>query len=100
MSATTIAPYRSQAQAARAGFPQLLRAEWTKFRTVRGWVVGLVVAALALVGVGVLSATGSSRTCGGPDGSIVCPGVPVGPEGGMVTDRFRSEEHTSELQSP
>ncbi|MFC1401046.1 MULTISPECIES: ABC transporter permease subunit [Streptacidiphilus] len=89
MSAT-ITPYRSQvqAQAARAGFPQLLRAEWTKFRTVRGWMVGLVVAALALVGVGVLSALGSHRSCGGPNGSITCPSVPVGPEGGMVTDRF------------
>ena len=87
MSAT-IAPYRSQAQGARAGFPQLLRAEWTKFRTVRGWVVGLVVAAVVLVGVGMLSALGSSRSCGGPNGPIACPGVPVGPEGGMVTDRF------------
>ena len=27
------------------GFGQLLRAEWTKFRTVRGWVIGMLVAA-------------------------------------------------------
>ena len=24
------------------GFAQLLHAEWTKFRTVRGWVIGMV----------------------------------------------------------
>ncbi|MEY9835072.1 ABC transporter permease subunit [Streptacidiphilus sp. EB103A] len=87
MSAT-IAPYRSQAQGARAGFPQLLRAEWTKFRTVRSWVVGLVVAALLLIGVGLLSALSSHRSCGGPNGPIACPTAPVGPEGGSVTDSF------------
>ena len=87
MSAT-IVPYRSQAQGARAGFPQLLRAEWTKFRTVRSWVVGLVVAALLLVAVGLLSALGSHRVCGSQNGPIACPSAPVGPEGGPVTDSF------------
>ena len=29
-------------------------AEWTKFRTVRGWVIGMVVAAALAVGVGLL----------------------------------------------
>ena len=55
---TTIAPYRSPAAPGKNGFRQALRAELTKFRTVRGWIIG------ALVGV------------------------------------LRSEEHTSELQSP
>ncbi|TDU03174.1 ABC-type transport system involved in multi-copper enzyme maturation permease subunit [Streptomyces sp. 846.5] len=87
MSAT-IAPYRSQAQGARAGFPQLLRAEWTKFRTVRSWMVGLVVAALLLVGVGLLSALSSHRSCGGPNGPIACPTAPVGPDGEAVSDAF------------
>ena len=35
----------SRPPAGRDGFAQLLRAEWTKFRTVRGWVLGMVVAA-------------------------------------------------------
>ena len=35
----TAAPYRSSLAAGRDGFAQLLRAEWTKFRTVRGWVI-------------------------------------------------------------
>ena len=32
---TTLAPYRSELHTGRDGFAQLLRAEWTKFRTVR-----------------------------------------------------------------
>ena len=36
--------------AGRDGFAQLLRAEWTKFRTVRGWVIGMIVALLVIVG--------------------------------------------------
>ena len=33
---TTITKYRSPVQDGRDGFPQLVHAEWTKFRTVRG----------------------------------------------------------------
>ena len=44
---TTLAPYRSELHTGRDGFAQLLRAEWTKFRTVRGWVIGMIVAAAA-----------------------------------------------------
>jgi hypothetical protein len=60
--------YRSQAPAGRAGFARLVHAEWTKFRTVRGWVVGMIVAGLLVVGVVLL---GHSE-CGGmqADGSI------------------------------
>ena len=31
----------------------LLRAEWTKFRTVRGWVIAMVAAVLMTVLVGL-----------------------------------------------
>ena len=39
----------------RAGdsFAGTLRAEWTKFRTVRGWVIGMIVAALVTVLIGL-----------------------------------------------
>ena len=40
MSAPAIAPYRSPQPVGHDGFAQLLRAEWTKLRTVRGWVIG------------------------------------------------------------
>ena len=39
---TAIAPYRSELPVGRDGFAQLLRAEFTKFRTVRAWVIALV----------------------------------------------------------
>ena len=63
MTAPTITPYRPGQQAGRDGFAQLLRAEWTKFRTVRGWVIGMVVAALVTVVAGLLIAVGGSNSC-------------------------------------
>ncbi|MEU7892359.1 ABC transporter permease subunit [Nonomuraea sp. NPDC049152] len=81
MSAT--APYRSGARAGRGGFARLLRAEWTKFRTVRGWVLAMVAAALVTVLLGLLSSSGSHSSCDG-----VCPAVPVGPDGEAVEDKF------------
>ena len=45
MTTPVMTPYRSSQQPGRDGFAQLLRAEWTKFRTVRGWVIGMVAAA-------------------------------------------------------
>ena len=70
MTAGTVTPYRPGQQAGRDGFAQLLRAEWTKFRTVRGWVIGLVVAVLVMLGLGLFGAVGSSGSCqstsGGP----------------------------------
>src|ERR1700722_2456686 len=87
MTAPTITPYRPGQQAARDGFAQLLRAEWTKFRTVRGWVIGMIVAALVTVGIGLLSAVGSMSSCtiNGKPCHIVHP---VGPGGEAVTDTF------------
>ena len=83
-------PYRSGLDARHDGFAQLLRAEWTKFRTVRGWVIGVAVAALVIVGLGVL--TGASSECGsqmGPDApTLACPAPPTGPGGEWVNDSF------------
>ena len=58
---TTLAPYRPPAGTGSDGFGSLLRAEWTKFRTVRGWVIGLLVGLLLIVGLGVL--TGANSVC-------------------------------------
>ncbi|MER6950124.1 ABC transporter permease subunit [Nonomuraea sp. NPDC000554] len=84
--ATTTAPCRSGLRAGRDGFAQLLRAEWTKFRTVRGWVLGLAVATLVIVLLGLLSASGTTTSCGDPDEA--CPALVVGPGGEAVTDHF------------
>ena len=48
MTATT-APYRSDLPVVRDSFAQLLWAEWTKFRTVRGWVITAIAAGLLIV---------------------------------------------------
>jgi ABC-type transport system involved in multi-copper enzyme maturation permease subunit len=83
-------PYRSELPVRHDGFAQLLRAEWTKFRTVRGWVIGMAVAALLVVGIGVL--TGANSECGiqltPTSPSLACPAPPTGPGGQWVTDSF------------
>jgi ABC-type transport system involved in multi-copper enzyme maturation permease subunit len=88
---TAIAPYRSELSPGRDGFAQLLRAEWTKFRSVRGWVIGTLAGALLIVGLAAL--TGANSECGsqdGPNAAVVvgCPAPPTGPGGEWVTDNF------------
>ncbi|WP_214327484.1 ABC transporter permease subunit [Nonomuraea sediminis] len=65
-----------------------LRAEWTKFRTVRGWMIGMVVAALLTVGIGAFSASGNHASCSAGPVEVPCPTPPIGPEGQAVTDHF------------
>ena len=85
MTTTTAAPDRAATRAERGRFGDLLHAEWTKFRTVRGWVIGMAVAALVTVLIGLLSAAGSHTSCnGGPCHFL----NPVGPGGEAVTDSF------------
>ncbi|TDD11108.1 ABC transporter permease subunit [Nonomuraea diastatica] len=62
------------------GFPQLLHAEWTKFRTVTGWVTGTAMATLLVVLFAALAGISSDQK-----GS---PPVPIGPGGEPVTDSF------------
>ena len=57
------------------GFAQLLHVEWTKFRTTRGWVIGMAVAGLVIVSLGLLFAAGCRTSFEGPDGQI--PPVPL-----------------------
>jgi ABC-type transport system involved in multi-copper enzyme maturation permease subunit len=81
----TITPDRAGVRAGRDGFAQLLRAEWTKFRTVRGWVIGMAVAASVIVGLGLLP--GEHGSCGQQSPASACT-LPVGPDGQAVTDSF------------
>ncbi len=75
----------------RGGFGSVLRAEWTKFRTVRGWLIGLVVAALLCVVFTYLVANGNHT--GGCTGTGNCqsghPFVPTGPDGEAVADSYQ-----------
>jgi ABC-2 family transporter protein len=73
-------PVRSTRMAGHDGFAQLLRSEWTKFWTVRNWVVSLVLAAVLTAGV-----TLALASAGGPNG---LPAVATGPGGVAVNDSF------------
>ena len=84
---TPVAPYQSTQTAARDGFAPLLRAEFTKFRTVRGWVVGLLVAVAATVLLGVLGPLGSQISCEGQGGQSCGSHIPpLRPDGEPVAD--------------
>ena len=92
---TTMTPYRSTARNTRDGFGQLLHAEWTKFRTVRGWVIGMIIAVLVTAGIGIfVAAGGASPSCqavnatGGQSGGCGGPTLTLGPGGEPVTDNF------------
>ncbi|HXA61712.1 MAG TPA: ABC transporter permease subunit, partial [Streptosporangiaceae bacterium] len=76
----TVTPYRPSQRVGRDGFLQLLHAEWTKFRTVLGWVAGMVVAALMVVLFALLAGVSSDQKG--------APPVPIGPGGEPVTDSF------------
>ena len=90
MSTGTITSYRSDLRPGHDGFAQLLRAEWIKFRTVRGWVIAMVIAALVTVGITLLD----HSSCGGqatPSGPVIVGlgcSAPIGPGGEAVTDSF------------
>ena len=75
------------------GFGGLVRAEWIKFRSVRGWVIGMILAALLTIFLGVFAAANASIGCqinGGPpkSGKACLPYIPHGPGGEIVTDSF------------
>ena len=75
------------------GFGSLLRAEWIKFRSVRGWVIGMILAALLTVFLGVFAAANANIGCqmnGGPvkSGKACLPPIPHGPGGEIVADSF------------
>ncbi|MGI5324100.1 ABC transporter permease subunit [Actinomadura nitritigenes] len=74
----------------RARFTAVLRAEWTKFRTVRGWVLAPITAAVLCLVFTFLVANGThTESCTGA--GICKPGhafVPTGPDGRAVADSY------------
>ncbi len=95
----TVTAYRSTQPAGRAGFGNLLHAEWTKLRTVRGWLVGMAAVLLVTVLLGVVAAAGSRRAATAAPGTPPGKGTgiaaaPVGPDGEAVTDEFQFVQAT------
>ncbi|HEY3506446.1 MAG TPA: ABC transporter permease subunit [Actinocatenispora sp.] len=86
------APSRTPDTGRGGGLRPALWAEWVKFRTVRGWLVGLGIAVLMCVLFTYLVANGiHSGTCTGT--GVTChsghPAVPTGPDGTAVADSYR-----------
>ncbi|MFB7588691.1 hypothetical protein [Streptomyces sp. NPDC056169] len=61
---------------------ELLQREWTGFRRP-GRLIAMAAAALAVVVLGLLYASGNHASCDGP-----CPAEPIGPDGSLVNDQF------------
>ena len=90
--AATITPYRSGQQAGHDGFAQVLRAEWTKFRTMRGWVVTLIAAtaatALAPIALASIANSNDPETCVHGTCQVESSDIATGAGGEAVTDSF------------
>jgi ABC-type transport system involved in multi-copper enzyme maturation permease subunit len=100
MTATT-APKHPPIKPAGGSLPSVIWSEWTKFRTVRGWVIGLLAAGGLCLAFTFLVANGKHEGgCTGPPppgsgpnapGSgcyVGHPFVPTGPDGEAVADSY------------
>jgi ABC-type transport system involved in multi-copper enzyme maturation permease subunit len=77
----------------RESFWYLVHAEWTKFRTVRGWVIaaGITIAAIAAGAFLGADVSGGCTVGGGASSrasAAACPAQPTGPGGEPVQDVF------------
>jgi hypothetical protein len=66
-------------------FARTLHAEWTKFRSIPGWLPGIIVAAGFIMALGLLPSMQGS--CGKHGAASECV-VPTGPGGELVSDAF------------
>ncbi|WP_432114298.1 ABC transporter permease subunit [Streptomyces sp. S1] len=82
MTTTLSPPPATDNRPERGGFGRVLHAEWTKFRTVRGWVLGTLGALVVICLVGLLATAQSN------DGGFNASKLPVGPSGEAVNDAF------------
>jgi ABC-type transport system involved in multi-copper enzyme maturation permease subunit len=93
MSALVKRSHGSLVKGDRGGdFGAALHAEWTKFRTVRGWLIALLFAAAMVVLFTFLQARGKQTGyCATPNPSSCVAGhpyVPTGPDGEAVADTY------------
>jgi ABC-type transport system involved in multi-copper enzyme maturation permease subunit len=100
MTTGTVAPHRAPVTPERESFWYLVHAEWTKLRTVRGWVIAVLITIVAIPAFtflaadvsGGCTATGgassASSTSGGTGSAGGCQVQPAGPGGEPVTDAF------------
>jgi hypothetical protein len=84
MTATLTPRPPATRRAEQNGFFRTLHAEWTKFRTVRGWVLAMAGALLVTIVVGLLGTAAPAPGGGGADSAS----YPKGPGGEAVNDSF------------
>jgi hypothetical protein len=93
MTTGAVAPQRSQVTEGHESFWHLVHAEWTKFRTVRGWVIAVLVTIVAITAF-VFVSTDVSSGCTAVHGAsnaataAACLAQPTGPGGDPVQDVF------------
>jgi ABC-type transport system involved in multi-copper enzyme maturation permease subunit len=92
MTTQTVTPHRSPLTPERESFWPLVHGEWTKFRTVRGWVIAagvtiVAIAAGAFLGTDVSGGCAGGRASGAAS-AAACPAQPTGPGGEPVQDVF------------
>ena len=96
----TSTPMRLASTPASNSFRSVLWAEWTKFRTIRGWAIALVLAAAATFFLCYETAAGPhTGGCSGlPAGAVCTSGpstvVPAGPDGEAVADTYEFVHRT------
>jgi ABC-type transport system involved in multi-copper enzyme maturation permease subunit len=93
MTTGAVTPHRSPLTPERDSFWYLVHAEWTKFRTVRGWVIAagvtvLVIAAFAFLAGTIRGGCAVSSGASGAASAAACPVQPTGPGGEPVVDAF------------
>jgi ABC-type transport system involved in multi-copper enzyme maturation permease subunit len=89
MTTGAVAPHRSPLTSERESLWHLVRAEWTKFRTVRGWMIAAGVTIVGITAFAFLGAdVGGGCTSSGAGHTAACPAPPTGPGGEPVTDAF------------
>jgi ABC-type transport system involved in multi-copper enzyme maturation permease subunit len=94
MSSGVMAPHLRGLRPRLVGFAWALRSEWVKFRTVRGWVIAMIIAVLLTVLLGIFAAGNVNIGCqNGPNepvltGRACTPHFPIGPGGEAVTDSY------------
>ncbi len=93
MTTETVTPHRSPVTPERESFWHLVHAEWTKFRTVRGWVIAVLVTivgitAMAFLGADVSGGCTAANGASGAASAAACPAQPTGPGGEPVVDAF------------
>jgi ABC-type transport system involved in multi-copper enzyme maturation permease subunit len=95
----TDAPPRTPGARASNSFGSVLWAEWVKFRTVRGWIIALVLGAVATFFLCYETAAGPhTGGCSGLPAGAACSApqtiVPAGPGGEAVADTYEFVHRT------